>query len=220
MPKLWNETIDAHRAAVRDAALDATSALVAEGGLLSVTMSGIAQEATIGRATLYKYFPDVEAILTAWHERRITAHLDELTVVRDRAGTAAERLEAVLHAYALLTHQRQEHHGTDLAALLHQGEHVARAHRQLTDFVRDLLADAAADGDVRGDITPAELAPYCLHALAAAGGLPSKAAVHRLVAVTLTGLRPHDAATVRHSPAPDDTAPPERRPTHHRPAAH
>ena len=32
VPKLWTETIDAHRAAVREAALDATAALVAERG--------------------------------------------------------------------------------------------------------------------------------------------------------------------------------------------
>ncbi|RUV80905.1 TetR/AcrR family transcriptional regulator, partial [Mesorhizobium sp. M5C.F.Ca.IN.020.14.1.1] len=78
MPKLWNETIDAHRRAVRDATLDATAALVAERGLLSVTMAKIAEETGIGRATLYKYFRDVEAILVAWHERQVTGHLEHL----------------------------------------------------------------------------------------------------------------------------------------------
>src|SRR5215211_8608574 len=48
MPKLWNETIEAHRAAVRDAILETTWALVAERGLLSVTMSQIAEKAGIG----------------------------------------------------------------------------------------------------------------------------------------------------------------------------
>jgi AcrR family transcriptional regulator len=219
VPKLWNETIDAHRAAVRDAALDATAALVEQGGLLSVTMSRIAQETGIGRATLYKYFPDVEAVLTAWHERRITAHLEQLIAARDRAGTAGERLAAVLHAYALITHGRHGHHGTDLSALLHQGEHVARAHRQLTDFVRDLLAEAAKDGEVRGDIAPDELAHYCLHALTAAGGLPSKAAVHRLVTVTLAGLHPR-AETEQPCSATDDTVQPGHHPAHRRPTAH
>ena len=80
MPKLWTETIDAHRRAVRDAALDATAALVAEHGLTSVTMSQIATETGVGRATLYKYFPDVEAILLAWHERQITRHLQHLAM--------------------------------------------------------------------------------------------------------------------------------------------
>lgn len=49
---------------------DTTAALVAEQGLTSVTMSRIAKESGIGLATLYKYFPDVESILLAWHERR------------------------------------------------------------------------------------------------------------------------------------------------------
>ncbi|MCX5302722.1 TetR/AcrR family transcriptional regulator [Streptomyces sp. NBC_00160] len=192
MPKLWNETIEAHRNAVRDAALDATAALVAEHGLLSVTMSRIAQETGVGRATLYKYFPDVESILAAWHERQVTGHLEHLTAVRDQAGSAGERLEAVLEAYALMSYERRRHgdHGTEVGALLHQGEHIAQAHQQLRGLVRDLLSGAAEAGALRVDVAPAELADYCLHALGAAGALPSKAAVRRLVAVTLDGLRP------------------------------
>ena len=189
MPKLWTETIDAHRRAVRDATLDTTAALVAEHGLRSVTMSQIAEETGIGRATLYKYFPDVEAILVAWHERQISGHLGHLAELAERTDDAGSRLEAVLEAYALIQH---EHHGSELAAALHQGEHVARAQQQLTEFIRGLLTDAAKSGDVRGDIAPAELASYCLHALAGASDLQSKAAVRRLVAVTLAGLKTHD----------------------------
>src|SRR5215204_726397 len=100
VPKLWTETIETHRREVREAILDTTAALVAEHGLLGVTMSQIAEETGIGRATLYKYFPDVEAILLAWHDRQITAHLAQLTEIRDQGGDAGERLEAVLEAYA------------------------------------------------------------------------------------------------------------------------
>jgi AcrR family transcriptional regulator len=85
VPKLRTETIDAHRAAVREAALDATAALVAEHGLVALTMSQIAERAGIGRATLYKYFPDVQAVLTAWHERQIATHLERLTAAADPA---------------------------------------------------------------------------------------------------------------------------------------
>ena len=187
VPKLWNETIEAHRRAVRDAILETTRTLVAEHGLRSVTMSRIAEETGIGRATLYKYFPDVEAILLAWHERHVAGHLEHLAELRDRAGDARERLEAVLEAYALIQHKR---HATELAALLHRDEHVARAQQHLTGIIRDLLTEAAETGDVRGDVAPDELANYCLHALVAAGSLPSEAAVRRLVAVTMAGLRP------------------------------
>jgi AcrR family transcriptional regulator len=189
VPKLWNETIAAHRRAVREATLDAAAALVAEHGLRSVTMSQIAEETGIGRATLYKYFPDVEAILRAWHERQITGHLEYLKGVRDQTANARERLEAVLEAYALISHDSHRHHNTELAALLHRDEQVARAHQQVLAMIRDLLTDGANAGDLRSDVAPDELATYCLHALTAASSLPSKAAVRRLVAVTLAGLR-------------------------------
>jgi AcrR family transcriptional regulator len=187
VPRLWNESIEAHRHAVREATLDATAALVAEHGLRAVTMSQIAEETGIGRATLYKYFSDVEAILVAWHERQVTGHLEYLAAVRDEAGEASERLEAVLEAYALISH---EHDRTELAALLHRGEHVVRAQEQLSDFIRDLLTEGAEIGDLRDDVPPDELTRYCLHALTAAGSLPSKASVRRLVTVILAGLHP------------------------------
>jgi AcrR family transcriptional regulator len=190
VPKLWNETIEAHRVQVRDAILRTTAALVAAHGLRSVTMSQIAEEAGIGRATLYKYFKDVEAILLAWHGRQITAHLEQLAEIRDQAGDAGGRLEAVLAAYALITHESRGHNDSELAAFLHRDEHLARARQHLVEMIRDLLAEGARAGDVRDDVAPDELASYCLHALTAAGSLPSTTAVHRLVTVTLAGLQP------------------------------
>jgi AcrR family transcriptional regulator len=189
MPKLWNETIEAHRREVRGAILDTTAALVAEHGLLSVTMSQIAEETGVGRATLYKYFSDVESILFAWHERQITGHLEYLAQVRDQAGDARKRLEAVLQAYALISYEHHGHHDTELAALLHRDEQFARAQQKLRDMIRDLVTEGAETGELRNDVAPAELASYCLYALTAASSLPSKAAVRRLVKVTLAGLR-------------------------------
>ena len=187
VPKLWTDTIEEHRRAVHDAALDAAAALVGESGLPSVTMSKIAAATGIGRATLYKYFPDVGALLTAWHQRQIARHLAQLAEARD-AADPGRQLEAVLEAYALI--QRQHlNHGTELAALMHQGEHVTRAQHELHAFLTGLLTQAIAVGDIRDDMPPAELATYCLHALTAASSLPSDDAARRLVAVTLAGLR-------------------------------
>lgn len=169
---------------------DTAAALVAEHGLRSVTMSEIAERTGIGRATLYKYFPDVAAILFAWHEREISGHLARLAAARDQGGDAGGRLEAVLEAYALISHESHGHHDAELAASLHQDEHVVRAEQQLRKMVRDLLTEAATTGTVRADVAPDELSSYCLHALSAASSLPSKAAVRRLVAVTMAGLRP------------------------------
>src|SRR5262245_55035747 len=153
-------------------------------------MSQIAEETGIGRATLYKYFTDVEAILLAWHDREIGAHLKYLAEVRDQADDAGERLEAVLEAYAFLSHQPHGHQDTGLAAVLHQQDQVAQAQREVHHMFRDLLVAAAKAGKVRDDVPPDELASYCVHALGGAGAQRSKAAVHRIVSVTLAGLRP------------------------------
>ena len=189
MPKLWDETIDAHRREVRDAILNTAAALVADHGLRALTMSRIAERTGIGRATLYRYFPDVEAVLLAWHERQINTHLVQLAEVRDRVAPA-QRLQAVLEAFALLSHESHAHEDSDLGALLHGDRQVIRAQQQVLDLVRSLLAEGVDSRDVRDDIAPDELARYCFHALTAASSLPSKAAVRRLVQVTLDGVRP------------------------------
>jgi AcrR family transcriptional regulator len=137
MPRIWIQTIEAHRDAVREATLDAAAAMVAEHGLAGVTMSQIAKDTGIGRATLYKYFPDVDSILRAWHEPRIDEHLKQLLHIRDQTDVATQRLEAVLTAYtAAISHRRE--HGSDLAAALHHGEHVAAAHQHLRAFIQEL----------------------------------------------------------------------------------
>ena len=192
MPKLWTETIESHRREVRDAILDTTAALVAEHGLLAVTMSQIAERTGIGRATLYKYFPDVEAILLAWHDREIGVHIQYLAKARDQADDAGTRLEAVLEAYALLSHHPQGHQDSSVAAVLHRQERFARAQDEVQQMIRDLLVVAVKTGEVRGDVPPDELASYCVHALGGGGAQRSKAAVRRLVSVTMDALRPRD----------------------------
>jgi AcrR family transcriptional regulator len=189
MPKLWDATVEAHRRQVREAILETTVALVAEQGLRSVTMSQIAEETGIGRATLYKYFPGVGEILYAWHEDRIADHLAQLTAARDQAGCAVERLEAVLEEYALISRESHGPHNPELNAFLHRDDRVARAQRQVGNMIRALIADGAESGTLRSDVPPTELTAYCLHALGAASTLPSNNAARRLVAVTLAGLR-------------------------------
>jgi AcrR family transcriptional regulator len=187
VPKLWNQTIDAHRREVRDAILNAAADLVTRAGLHAVTMSQIAADTGIGRATLYKYFSDVESILNAWHERNVAAHLEQLGELHDLADRPPlERLTAVLQKFALICF---EHHGSELATVLHRGERAARAERRLAGLIRSLLRQGAEVGEIRDDVAAHELASYCVHAVSGASGVDSKAAALRLVEVTLSGVR-------------------------------
>lgn len=189
MPKPWSETVDEHRRAVHDVVLETAAALVAERGVAAVRMSHIAERAGIGRATLYKHFPDVDAVLRAWHERRIDSHLQEISAAG--TGTSAwDRLGSVLTRYARLRGEGRDHSGGALVTALHSGEHVARAHRRLHDFVREVLVAAVEEGAVREDVPPDELVGFCLHALDAASDAPDATAGDRLVGLVLAGLRP------------------------------
>lgn len=190
MPRLWNDTVEAHREDVRAAILAATTTLVDHGGLRAVTMSRIADQAGIARATVYKYFPDAEAVLAAWHERRVQAHLSELAELCDGPRSAWERLVDVLTKYASIRQGGERHIGRGASEVLHARPHVSEAHDALIGLVRGLLVEAVNDGEVRADVPPGELAAYCLHALAAVTTVRSRPAQARLVGVVLAGLRP------------------------------
>lgn len=189
MPKLWNETIESHRHAVRNAILETTWDLVEERGPLSVTMTQVAHRTGIGRATLYKYFPDVESILRAHHERHVALHLEELQQLAGGPGTADERLHALLGHYARICHYRARHGSADLSALLHRGAEVADAEEGLRELFTRVLGEAASGGAVRTDVATGELADYCLHALGAAAAATDESAVSRLVDLTMSSLR-------------------------------
>jgi AcrR family transcriptional regulator len=187
MPPLWTKTIEGHRSEVREAVLDAAASLAAQHGLRGVTMSEVAKAAGIGRATLYKYFPSVEAILMAWHERQVAHHFAQLHAVASAELTAVERLRRVLQAFGMIG---LEHHGSELAGFLHAGPHMTHARHHLGAFLGALIGEAAAAGDLRADVPVGNLAAYCLHAIGAAADLRSKTAVYRLVEVILAGLKP------------------------------
>ncbi|MGO4424785.1 TetR/AcrR family transcriptional regulator, partial [Streptomyces sp. MCAF7] len=127
MPKLWNETIEEHRNAVREAILRTTWSLASEQGPMSVTMSQIAEKVGIGRATLYKYFPDVESILSAFHGRHIASHIEQLHQLRESLPDPGDRVRAVLEHYALISYRRRGQGTEELSALLHRGEAVVQA---------------------------------------------------------------------------------------------
>jgi hypothetical protein len=75
----------------------------------------------------------------AWHDRQVSHHLEQLAELCRQPGDAWSRLQAVLEAFALMRH---DHHDPDIAALVHRGEHIGQAHRQLTDLIAGLRAQA------------------------------------------------------------------------------
>lgn len=199
MPRIWADTIDTHRRQVNDAILNATAELIAEHGPLSVAMSAVAERAGIGRATLYKYFPDVESILVAWHARDFAEHLHRLKALSENDDVTLKDLAEFVRA------QRGHHphrNGSDLLATL--AHTLAGAKGVIEDTIEpeiialltDLLTRLARRKEVRGDHHPAVLARWLLHAVHAPADLDDQAVAQLLV----DSLAPQPPAR-RRSPA-------------------
>lgn len=192
MPRIWAGTIDTHRRQVTDAILDATAELITEHGPMSVAMAAIAERAGIGRATLYKYFPDLESILVAWHARDFAGHLHQLEALTERESvTLADVSEFV---------RKQRHHhshgsadelmGTfahSVAGFAHQMEDVV--HKDVLSALTKVLTRLRKSGEVRGDIKPSVLAQWLLHAVHAAAEVDDRA-IAQLVTDSLAPRRP------------------------------
>ncbi len=186
MPKLWTDTIAAHREEVTVAVLDAVGAMVREAGVTSLSMSAVAQRVGITRATLYKYYPEVGALLAAWQTRQVASNVGALVLARDRAKGPEARLTALLKTYAALVY---EQHSPELLALLQHTAAAIRGYDELEEMLSEVIAEGVATGSWRGDVSPEELARFCVHALGAASTATSQAAVARLVTVTVDALR-------------------------------
>jgi AcrR family transcriptional regulator len=185
VPAAWDEVVEEHRGGVRASILDAAGALAHEHGVTGVTMSGVAERAGIGRATLYRYFPDLESVLRAWHERHVGGQLEQLERAAAAGHGAEGGLRSALTAYAMLRHHQT---GSDLGAALHRGAAADAAREHLVSFLSDLIERGVADGALRSDVPAAELSAFVLSGLDAAAGARSKAAVHRVVALVLDAV--------------------------------
>ena len=184
MPRLWTENIATHRRQVHDAVLDAAVELVNAKGVANLTMADLANASQIGRATLYKYFPSLDAVLAACHHREVERHLAELQ--RLAVGQPpATRLAEVLRGYARRIQGSRANHA---AAGLVADDHAARGRDAVVVFIEELIADAAAERMVRTDISPGELAIYCVHALDAAGASPSRAGADRIARLVIESI--------------------------------
>ena len=190
MASRWDSTVTGHRLALRDAVLDVTAELIEEKGLRGLAMSQIAERVGIGRATLYRHFPDVDSIVQAWHERQVSSHLDRLVRAQHPGHDPAERLRLALETFAASVFRARKHLGVEQAVMLHRSEHTVHARQHLRELIENLLVEGAEADLVRHDTPPAELASFCLHSLAAAADLETEEAVDRLVELTIAALRP------------------------------
>lgn len=180
----WDHTMEGHRRAQREAIAATAWTLARENGPFAVTMSQVAQTAGVSRPTLYKYFPDVEAMLIAHHRRHVEGHVSELRAILDGPGNSREQLDHLVRAYAEICHHRARHGDIDLDRIVHSAIELGTAESALVDLFAQAIRAARADQE---GLPASVLAAYCVRSLAAAGDVPSTevSALAQLVANTL-----------------------------------
>lgn len=178
MPKTWDDTLEGHREAVRRAAMQAALEIASEAGFQKVSMSSVATRTGITRATLYKYFPDVESIFVEWHRRTLEHHVAHVDGIVRSPGDAAARLRAILEFFAMTAFR---HHGSRFAEVLHSREHAVAAENRLLGILEQVIEEGIDALEFRKDLWPREVAVFLHGSLSGVHRLPDEVAVRRVV---------------------------------------
>ena len=143
-----------------------------------------AARAGVGVGTLYRHFPTREALAAAVYEGEVAALREQ---ARNPERSAAENLDAFLRGFVeyLVAHAGL---ARTLAAVVDPTVQ-ADGGMELEGTVADLLAQAAADGDIRGDVAVGAVM-VVLHGIGSATDRPLWASEARgAVDLLLAGLK-------------------------------
>ena len=148
----------------RQRIIDAALTLVAEHGLVNVTMVSVADTAGVARATLYNHFSDVASILAdaaTTHNQHAIDGLRQALAVVSTPSQAIQQL--VRHVASISTHGHTiaTHHG--FPPELHA--RFAAFDTELDQQLEHILTRGVASGDFRPDLDVATTATLLRHAL-------------------------------------------------------
>ncbi len=92
MPKVIGGSLVAHRGEVRARVFAGLREQLYERGFESVTLSGIAADAGVGRTSIYNHFPDRQSLLVAFVEHEAARYVTDLDAALEAAGSPTDRL--------------------------------------------------------------------------------------------------------------------------------
>jgi AcrR family transcriptional regulator len=170
--------------------LAAASAVFAQHGADDVSLEEIARRAGVGIGTLYRHFPNRQALLEAVYRDQVDglrARADELV----HADQAAQALEAWLRALLAFSRTKHSMMSALLATLGKDSELMSSCSAAIMDAAGTLLKRAQQAGVVRADADAGDLIRL-MHAVSLATqrapGDPGQ--TDRMLGLILDGLRP------------------------------
>ena len=156
---------------VRATLLDAAVRCWQRGGMETMGMSDIAIEAGVARSTVYRYFPNREALAEGLARRELAAINADMAPLLDAIDDPAERIvEGYVLALRMLPRRRL------LVELLPRQEvWTSRAMIDLgKEFLRDAVAPARAQGRLRTDVREELLVEWIYRIVISLLTLPSR----------------------------------------------
>jgi AcrR family transcriptional regulator len=172
----------------RAAVLDAARALYTERGS-NVEMREIAERAGLGIGTVYRHFPEKQALVRALLEEKFAGMAERYAAELAREATPWERLEGAIRA-AMAAQQQDLGVAEVLSAASADHQRIARATPGLVDSLDRIVREAVADGSARADLRWEDVV-MCLcgvgQAILNERYLPGK--WERLLTIVLDGMR-------------------------------
>jgi AcrR family transcriptional regulator len=174
----------------RERILEAARKLMAEQGA-EVEMADIAREAGVGVGTLYRRFPDKQALITELVREKFTSLRALIEEALDREDLSArQRLDLYIRsACAIQGRDRGLYEAMNTAVAAHAP--VARATPGLISSLERLVEEARAEGGVRSDLTWEDVVMCTCalgHVVQIEDDLPGTS--ERLLEIQLAGLDP------------------------------
>lgn len=174
--------------------LQAAREVFADRGF-DATLDKIAAHAGVGVGTVYRRFPDKDALIDALFEERI----GEVAAVGQRALSASDPWEGLVDFLQQASAMRAGDRGLR-QALLSRGAHkTERAREKLIPIVTELVARAQRAGALRADLDPLDL-PLIDMMVSAVADLTREVSPElwqRALTIIIDGL-----ATTRQTPTP------------------
>ena len=171
----------------REKLLDSASAVVAETGELS--LAAVATRAGVGIGTLYRHFPNRDALLAALYRNEV----DRLHRAAVRLGKELPPFEALkkwLGGYATLMRMKYGMADAMRSALNSDAQVFSHSRVKLIDALSSLLSAAVAAGAIRSDADPDDILLAVSASVSASRGRDDAAKkTDRLLALIIDGLR-------------------------------
>lgn len=135
----------------RERILDAAEAVFFEQGA-AAPLQQIARRAGVGQGTLYRHFPEREAVILALFERRVR-------MLQELPGESEIGPRTLEHYLTAMLEVQERTPGLVSAILASQryGEQLARLREQVGDILEKPIAVAKAHGLLHPDITPDDM---------------------------------------------------------------